>query len=101
MVRRDRSRANRSEGTNPMIPMSAKGRSRSALHARKLTLLVLLAAHIALSPIVDAVARDSVKVATVHFGPTFGDVEGNRARLVALTKEAAENGAQIIVHTEM
>jgi predicted amidohydrolase len=49
----------------------------------------------------DAAARELVKIATVHFGPQFGDVSGNRARLVALTEEAAKNGAKIIVHTEM
>jgi predicted amidohydrolase len=46
-------------------------------------------------------AREQVKIATVHFGPALGDVAGNRARIVALTEEAAKNGAKIIVHTEM
>src|SRR4051812_37687310 len=48
-----------------------------------------------------AAAREQVKIATVHFGPAFQDVTANRARIVALTEEAAKNGAKIIVHTEM
>lgn len=44
---------------------------------------------------------ESVKVAAVHFGPVFADVTGNRARLVQLTTQAAENGAKIAVLTEM
>lgn len=46
-------------------------------------------------------ATSGTRVATVHFAPTLGNVLKNRERLVALTKEAAENGAQIVVHTEM
>ncbi|MCX4246373.1 nitrilase-related carbon-nitrogen hydrolase [Paraliomyxa miuraensis] len=41
------------------------------------------------------------EVATVQFAPVLGDVEGNRTELVRLSKEAAEHGAKIIVHTEM
>jgi predicted amidohydrolase len=48
-----------------------------------------------------AAASDTVKIATVHFGPKLQDVAANRARIVALTEEAAKNGAKIIVHTEM
>lgn len=48
-----------------------------------------------------AAAREPVKIATIHFGPKFNDVAGNRARIVALTEEAARNGAKIIVHTEL
>ena len=44
---------------------------------------------------------DTVRVATVHYGPEFADVEANRRQLVALTEEAARNGARIVVHTEM
>ena len=54
-----------------------------------------------LIPFSAAAAREAVKIATVHFGPKLGDVAGNRARLIALTEEAARNGAKIIVHTEM
>src|SRR5689334_20075879 len=43
----------------------------------------------------------SIKVATVHFGPVLGDVTGNRVRLIALSEEAAAQGAKVIVHTEM
>lgn len=47
------------------------------------------------------VHTETVRVATVNFAPEFGKVEANRQALVALTQEAAENGAKIIVHTEM
>ncbi|WP_032901597.1 nitrilase-related carbon-nitrogen hydrolase [Mesorhizobium ciceri] len=42
-----------------------------------------------------------VKVATIHFKPVLGDVPGNRARLLALSEQAARAGAKIIVNTEM
>jgi predicted amidohydrolase len=63
--------------------------------------VLLLSLALFLIPFAEAAAREAVKIATVHFGPKLGDVAGNRARLVALTKEAARNGAKIIVHTEM
>ncbi len=44
---------------------------------------------------------ESVKVATVKFGPEEGKVSANRARIVALATEAAENGAKLIVFPEM
>lgn len=43
----------------------------------------------------------TVKIATIHFAPTEGDVAGNRAKMVAMATEAAENGAKIIVFPEM
>ncbi|MEH1013982.1 nitrilase-related carbon-nitrogen hydrolase [Micromonospora sp. CPCC 206060] len=43
----------------------------------------------------------TVKIATIHFAPTEGDVAGNRAKLVDLATEAAQNGAKIIVLPEM
>ena len=43
----------------------------------------------------------TVKVATVHFRPVLGAVTANRQQLVALTAEAGQNGAKIVVHTEM
>lgn len=43
----------------------------------------------------------TVKVAAVHFRPILGDVVGNRAALVDLATEAAQNGAKIIVLPEM
>lgn len=46
-------------------------------------------------------AATTVKVATVHFRPVLSAVASNRQQLVALTEEAARNGAKIIVHTEM
>lgn len=51
--------------------------------------------------LVDNSAADTVKVATVQFGPVLGDVTGNRERLVSLSEQAAKNGAKIVVHTEM
>jgi predicted amidohydrolase len=42
-----------------------------------------------------------VKIATIHFAPTEGDVTGNRAAMVDLATEAARNGAKIIVLPEM
>jgi predicted amidohydrolase len=41
-----------------------------------------------------------VLVAAVQFASTLGDVEGNRKRLLHLTRQAAEAGAQIIVLPE-
>jgi predicted amidohydrolase len=46
-------------------------------------------------------APGHVKVATVQFKPVEGDVGVNRQQLVRLTAQAANNGAKIIVHTEM
>jgi predicted amidohydrolase len=46
-------------------------------------------------------AERTVRVAAVHFEPIEGDVKGNVSRLVQLTKEAAQKGAKLIVHTEM
>lgn len=46
-------------------------------------------------------AERTVRVAAVHFEPIEGDVKNNVSRLVQLTKEAAKNGAKLIVHTEM
>lgn len=43
----------------------------------------------------------TVKVATVHFCPALGDVQKNVGDLLKLNQEAAENGAKIIVNTEM
>jgi predicted amidohydrolase len=65
----------------------------------KLSLLLSVALFASASSI--SRAREAVKIATVHFGPKLGEVAENRARLVALTEEAARNGAKIIVHTEM
>jgi predicted amidohydrolase len=64
-------------------------------------LLLSIAVGLAACASLPAAARSPVRIATVHFGPTFQDVASNRARLVALTEEAARNGAKIIVHTEM
>lgn len=44
---------------------------------------------------------ETVKVATVHFEPEEGAVAANRADLVRLAKEAAREGAKIIVFPEM
>lgn len=44
---------------------------------------------------------ETVKVATVNFAPTLGDIDANRNAIVALTEEAAHNDAKIVVHTEM
>ena len=46
-------------------------------------------------------AAGHVKVATVHFAPVEGDVARNRAKLVSLATQAAQNGAKIIVLPEM
>jgi predicted amidohydrolase len=46
-------------------------------------------------------AAAQVRVAAVHFKPVLGNVTANRARIVALTEEAARGGARIVVHTEM
>lgn len=43
----------------------------------------------------------SVKVATIEFAPEEGKVAANRARMVSLATEAAENGAKMIVLPEM
>lgn len=43
----------------------------------------------------------TVKVATVHFCPILGNVQQNVSSLLALNREAAINGAKIIVNTEM
>lgn len=43
----------------------------------------------------------TVKIATIHFAPTEGDVAGNRAKMVEMATEAARNGAKIIVLPEM
>jgi predicted amidohydrolase len=60
---------------------------------------------IALAPMVVSApclaAERTVKVAAVHFEPVEGDVAHNVSQLVQLTKEAARNGAKIVVHTEM
>lgn len=44
---------------------------------------------------------ETVKVATVNFAPTLGDIDANRNAIVALTEEAGHNDAKIVVHTEM
>lgn len=62
-------------------------------------LAILLAALLGGAPA--TAAPQTVRVATVHFAPVLGDVTGNRAALVALSTEAAQNGAKIIVNTEM
>lgn len=46
-------------------------------------------------------AGGTVKVATVHFAPEEGNVQHNREQIVALSEQAAQNGAKIVVHTEM
>jgi predicted amidohydrolase len=43
----------------------------------------------------------TVKVATIHFCPALGKVEQNVQDLLVLNREAAQNGAKIIVNTEM
>src|SRR5436309_1883280 len=48
-----------------------------------------------------AVQPQQVTVAAVHFAPTLKDLEANRRKIAALTEEAAQKGAQIVVHTEM
>ena len=40
-------------------------------------------------------------MAAVHYSPILGDVTANRKQIVELTEKAANNGAQIVVHTEM
>ena len=44
---------------------------------------------------------DTVKVATVNYAPVLGNVAVNRQNLVDLTTQAGQNGAKIVVHTEM
>lgn len=46
-------------------------------------------------------AEPTVKVAAVHFEPIEGDVKTNLTKIVELTREAARNGAKLVVHTEM
>jgi predicted amidohydrolase len=41
------------------------------------------------------------KVAAIQFEPVLFEKDSNIARLVALTEEAAQNGARLIVHPEM
>jgi predicted amidohydrolase len=42
-----------------------------------------------------------IKVAAVQFAPVFGDKLGNLRRLAHLTKQAADNGAQLVVLPEL
>jgi predicted amidohydrolase len=72
-----------------------------AHHTRTAVTLLLLTLGACVSPQPPSQRATEVKVAVVHFGPKLGDVAENRTRLVALTEEAARNGAKIIVHTEM
>jgi predicted amidohydrolase len=48
-----------------------------------------------------AASGQTVRVATVHFGPVLANPTMNRAVLVQLTTQAAQGGAKIVVHTEM
>jgi predicted amidohydrolase len=66
--------------------------------AKTLFLIVIMAG---LCATIDAQPAETVKVASVHFRPYVGDVDGNLRRLVALTEEASRAGAKIVVHTEM
>lgn len=43
---------------------------------------------------------DTVKVAAIQCSSNMGDIEGNRAKLLRLCREAAKNGAKIIVLPE-
>jgi predicted amidohydrolase len=65
----------------------------------KLFLIVIIAG--GLCATAEARQARTVKVASVHFGPKVGDVDGNLKRLVALTEEASRAGARIVVHTEL
>lgn len=45
-------------------------------------------------------SEPTVKVAAVQCSSVMGDVEGNRAKLMSLTEQAAKNGAKIVVLPE-
>jgi predicted amidohydrolase len=47
-----------------------------------------------------AKSKEGVRVAAIQFPSVLGDVEGNRARLLALVEEAAKGGAKIVVLPE-
>jgi predicted amidohydrolase len=70
------------------------------MHTAKTLFLIIVFAG-GLCTTVEAQLAKSVKVASVHFGPKVGDVDGNLRRLVSLTEEASRAGAKIVVHTEM
>ncbi len=53
------------------------------------------------SPPKPELSHSTVKVATIHFAPKEGALNSNRQKILALTQEAAEHGAKIVVHTEM
>ena len=49
----------------------------------------------------EAAYKDDLKVATVNFQPVWGDKDANLHKMVKMTKEAADNGAKIVVFPEM
>lgn len=71
------------------------------MHTAKTLFLIIIIAGGICAKVEAQQGTKTVKVASVHFGPKVGDVDGNLKRLVALTEEASRAGAKIVVHTEM
>ena len=49
----------------------------------------------------EASYKDDLRIATVNFQPVWGDKDANLHKMVKMTKEAADNGAKIVVFPEM
>lgn len=45
--------------------------------------------------------KDDLRIATVNFQPVWGDKDANLHKMLKMTKEAADNGAKIVVFPEM
>src|SRR5436309_602929 len=67
---------------------------------RKLLLLALLLAFSPMTAAAAPPAAKTVKVAAVQCSSDLGDVAGNTKKLTALVREAAANGAKIVVLPE-
>lgn len=65
------------------------------------SLLILGALMISAVSCLAAEFENSMRIATVNFQPIWGDKKANLNKMVEMTKQAADNGAQLVLFPEM